>query len=428
MIRNQGPLFAITIAVVALLPLPLAQAQAQTRGYVPRHERIAASVLLNGPRSGVRTASRPDSQPLEQVGEDAFGAGVDLPPTPPGGFGGGRSPATMSLGVSTESRQLESPIRPDAMTGGNSSSGIVYGDPFSSPLGDECSGCDSPGCMGGPSCGAAMCEGGCTNDCGRGYLWIDTFSISVGAHGFTNMVNRGDSSSFGFREGFNWGSPWVFTPLGMNTQLGFAATQSSFNGSDSTTNHRAQYFVTAGFYKRNVCGWQGGFVVDYLHDDWYATIDLAQLRGELSHIAANGSSVGVLFATSVSSDDTTAVIRSQTIAESWDSHDVFAAFYKVQSNRHRLGQWRVFAGFTGDSDGIIGSDFKVPLGGTWSLEPEFTYLVPDEATGAGGHQQESWNVAMNLVWYPARARGTLNYGLLPLFDVAGNGTMITRRR
>lgn len=443
MVQNQEPIFITTLLVTAVLSMASAQAQESSRGYVPRHERVAASVLRRGPvLSSVRTATRSVvQQSTEPTSDDALSVGgIESPPAPPatlsspnGGVGNATSaPSPVVAGHSAESNSVESyPVMPNHP---GVDPGIAYENPFSTP---QCYGCDDVGCAGGPGCGAAplvacggdTCRGDCSRGCRNGgYLCIDTLSINLGVQSFTNTVNRGESGSFGFREGFNWGSPWVCGLLGMNTQFGFSATQSNFNGSDITTDHRAQFFVTAGFFKRNYNGWQGGFVFDYLHDDWYTTLDLSQIRGELSYAVPNGSSVGMLFATSVSEDDASAVINRQNVNQSWESHDIFAAFYKVQSNQHRLGQWRVYVGFTGDRDGIIGSDFKVPLAGTWSLEPEFTYLVPDEVTGAGGHERESWNIAFNLAWYPARARGTLNYRLLPMFDVAGNGSMITRRK
>ena len=326
----------------------------------------------------------------------------------------------------------------------------VYSDPFSTPITSPvysdsvgcdagCTGACGGGCASGPGCGlpgigggcaSAGCAGGCGGGCGGGGApgCLGTLSLFGGVHGFKNGVNRGSSGSFGFQEGFNVGTPFNFSALGMQSQIGFRATQTDFNGANFTADSRAQYFVTGGFFKRAYNGWQGGFVIDYLHDDWYTTIDIGQLRGELSYAVPNGSSVGFMFTTELFSDDTTAVLNGVSIDEEWETLDYYAFFYEVQSNHHRRGQWRVWVGLSGESDGIIGSDFKLPMAGTWSLEPEFTYVIPDEATGSGARAEESWNVAVNLVWYPGRAFGDLNYRRLPMFDVAGNGSLVTRRR
>jgi hypothetical protein len=216
-------------------------------------------------------------------------------------------------------------------------------------------------------------------------------------------------------------------------QIGFDAVYSNFNGAAFTADSRDQFFVTAGLFRRSYCGWQWGVAWDYLRDDWYYDIDLAQLRGELSWAWLDGSSCGFTFATSVDDDTQTSRLLDDngnvvTEIESWETRDLYAFFYSVNLNRYRCGQWRLFAGFTGSRDGLIGSDFKLPLHGTWALEPTFTYLIPDEPTGSGGNEEESWNVALNLVWYPGAALHGVNRFYLPMFDVADNGSMIVRRR
>jgi hypothetical protein len=133
--------------------------------------------------------------------------------------------------------------------------------------------------------------------------------------------------------------------------------------------------------------------------------------------------LGVWFASNVSED--TISFRNQV--ETYDTQDIVAAFYRMPSLNHALGRWRLYAGLTGNSDGIVGTDFRVPLPGTWALEPEFTYVIPDESAAEGGHRHEAWNVGFNLVWYPGRGVNGVNPSNLPLFDVAGNGSMISRR-
>lgn len=303
----------------------------------------------------------------------------------------------------------------------------VYSDTTSvvPPAANACGECASGGAACAPSCNSPC--GGCGTCGGCGSHWITTLTAFGGVHGFKNGVNRATSGSFGFQEGFNVASPFDFNPYGMQSQIGLRATQTDFNGSNFTTDSRTQLFVTAGLFKRNYAGWQGGFVVDYLLDEWYTSLNLAQLRGELSYGVASGSSVGFMFTTNLLDDDSTSTLNGTTVNDEWGTLDYYAFFYEVQSNQHRRGTWRVWVGMTGESDGIIGSDFKIPLAGTWSIEPEFTYVVPDEATGAGANAEEAWNVGVNLVWYPGRALGDMNIARLPMFDVAGNGSMIVRR-
>ena len=84
------------------------------------------------------------------------------------------------------------------------------------------------------------------------------------------------------------------------------------------------------------------------------------------------------------------------------------------------------AGFTGNGEGLIGADFKVPLTVSWALQGEFTYLIPKDGSNRQAHLQEAWNVGISLVWYPGVRKAVGNDYFRPLFDVADNGTFIVR--
>jgi hypothetical protein len=91
----------------------------------------------------------------------------------------------------------------------------------------------------------------------------------------------------------------------------------------------------------------------------------------------------------------------------------------------RGGEGRVFAGATDDADGIVGADFALPLTDCWSLQPRFTYLMPEEGGGSIGARQEAWNIGINLVWHwKNQARSCHQSPYRPLFNVADNGSMI----
>jgi hypothetical protein len=108
---------------------------------------------------------------------------------------------------------------------------------------------------------------------------LDAFELFGGVQGFTGPANRGGGGSFGFHEGFNWGMPLFGC---MAWQWGANWTQSNFDGNYLTDDTRQQIFVTGGLFRRVDWGFQGGLVVDYLHDEWDYSADLLQLRGELS--------------------------------------------------------------------------------------------------------------------------------------------------
>ena len=88
----------------------------------------------------------------------------------------------------------------------------------------------------------------------------------------------------------------------------------------------------------------------------------------------------------------------------------------------------MFGGFTGDQDGLLGGDIRLPVNGRWALEANFTYLIPEESSMTTGHVEEGWNVGIGLVFFPGcNTPYTLDYNR-PLFNVADNGTMFLSPR
>lgn len=284
---------------------------------------------------------------------------------------------------------------------------------------------------GGDCCGGQGCQQCCLIPCPR--LSLDNFEFSAGVHGFTGPKNRGNSGSFGFHTGFNWGAPVPCSNGCFGAQIGLNATFSNFSGAAFTDTDRQQLFVTGGLFRRVDWGLQGGLVIDYLSDRWYTDTDLAQVRGEASWVFPCTHELGVWFATDIQDDTQLSIFSGTTpsVSETWASTDLYAFFYRHRFAGDLGASARFFAGFSGDSDGLIGGDLRIPLSCDWALETGFAYLIPEEATtGAvgGGHEHESWNVAMTLVWYPGcrSAFGTDYYR--PLFNVANNGSFMVSRQ
>jgi hypothetical protein len=221
----------------------------------------------------------------------------------------------------------------------------------------------------------------------------------------------------------------------LSLQVGARFTQSNLSGAEFTPDNRNQTFVTGGLFRRVDCGLQGGIAMDYLSEDWYLDTDLSQLRGEISWVFPCSHELGFWF--TQSSDNQTATSRifitpavAANVTETWEATDLYAFFY-----RHHFAQWpgataRAFAGWSGESDGLIGADTHIPLGGDWALQAGFTYLVPEEDKGpvGAGNEQESWNVAISLVWYPCSGRAMAKSYNAPLLNVADNGSFMVDRR
>ena len=259
---------------------------------------------------------------------------------------------------------------------------------------------------------------------------FNNLEVFAGTHGFTGPANRGSTGSFGFHEGLNWGTPLV---CGLAFQAGVQVSHSNFSGSVLTPEDRTQTFTTLGGFRRVDWGLQGGLVVDYLSDDWDYNTDLVQLRGELGWRFECNHEVGFWFAAGTDRsgdeaavgepDDDTITVDMQNV--SFQATDLFAFFYRRQFACG--GEGRVFGGFSGESHGVFGSDFRLPINACVALESDFIYLSARERDDGRDFLDESWNVSISLVWTPYSSRGCQPCGpnyCRPLFDVANNGSFI----
>jgi hypothetical protein len=269
------------------------------------------------------------------------------------------------------------------------------------------------------------CADGCLVPCpGR---WLERVDFFAGVQGVTGPANRGEMGSFGFYEGVNWGAPVACFPWEIGTQFGARWTQSHFSGSAFSEADRKQVFVTGGLFRRADWGWQGGVVIDYLRDEWYFDNELVQLRGELSWINPCGHEFGLWFTSNTQDSQSISELGSGDILEEWETTDLYAFFYRRQlEDCGATG--RLFVGFSGDSDALIGADADVPLSDRWALRAGFAYLIPEESSPGIGFHEESWNVTTGLVFYPGtRTARSKDYNH-PLFNVADNGSMLLDRK
>jgi len=287
---------------------------------------------------------------------------------------------------------------------------------------DDCCGADA--CCGG-GCGGNYCGGG---GCGGGsmvsYLLQNT-TLFAGVHGFTGPGNLSSSGSFGFHEGINMGAPAPFlAPYGVGMQFGVRTLQSNLSGSGVTSSQRNQSFFTAGLFRRTDWGLQGGVVFDLLRDRWYDAVDLSQVRGEISWKHPCYNEFGYWFAVGDRTDQSTLPDNPNATA-TWETTELHAFFYRRRLRCLRGGLGRFYAGFTGDRDGLVGADTRIPFNSRWSLDSHFTYLVPEQATNNGGTSNESWNVGITLVMHLGNKSccDCGNY-FEPLLNVADNGNFM----
>ena len=290
------------------------------------------------------------------------------------------------------------------------------------------------------SCGSGFGPSGvegCGNDCGPNpcnscwggpwyrddWGWLRQVSLFAGVQGFKGPPDFGINGNFGFHEGVNVGGP-LGGPAGIGFQAGFQAVHSNFSGYQTTgvmdRGNRNQFFVTAGLFRRALYGGiQWGGVFDYLHDSYYETIDVTQIRAEISWLDPHFRWELGFWGAFGTGDDRIAI----PVAVRTEPTDMFAFFLRRQFSAG--GQGRIWTGFTGEGDAIIGGDCSLPISASWAVEGNFNYVVPADSIGFPGQQEEGWGMALQLVWYPGRdARRVNSSPFHPLLSVADNSVFL----
>jgi hypothetical protein len=266
--------------------------------------------------------------------------------------------------------------------------------------------------------------------------WIDETAVFLGVQGFTNPLDRGlppalpsTNGNFGYHEGVNFaghfGSLLGIGSWGLGYQVGATFLQSDLNGNTVNglqTKNRDQQFFTAGLFRRAHDGYglQGGFVYDYMHDNYWTKYSVAQLRVELSYLTFQGHEFGFWGAFSI--HDGHDIVGGSPLG--FQTIDMYNGFYRYTFSNGAQG--RVWFGGTDNRQGIIGSDFRLPLSNNFDLWGWYNYLVPGNS-GFVGLNNQGWNLTLNLVWYPGRkCCGIHNTPFRALFAPADNNWLITR--
>jgi hypothetical protein len=299
--------------------------------------------------------------------------------------------------------------------------------------GPRCTNCGGPD----GACGCDPCEGPARGErCDLGWEVFDGrcgpllrgISVFAGADGFKGPLDRGTNGNFGLNEGINMARP-LGDPWGCGYQLGANFVQTDFSGAPliADTNVRAafrkQYFATAGIFRRTDCrGFQWGVAYDYLYDMYYSNASLQQFRSETSFVLDDTYEIGYYGAYGVGNARATEGLQ----AFKFQPTDMFVLF--VRRNFENCGDGRLWAGATGNGDGLLGVDLWVPLGGNFALENRINYLIPKQGTGETGQQHESWGLVVQLVWYPGHsARCEKQNPYRPFFNVADNSLFMVDR-
>lgn len=289
-------------------------------------------------------------------------------------------------------------------------------------------GCDSCDPCGEPACGE-VCEFGWEVFDGHCGPWLRGLSVFTGFDGFKGPLDRGQNGNFGVNEGLNMARP-LGDPWGCGYQIGANFVQSNFSGTPfaqdvDNRGYRRQYFATAGIFQRATeCGgFQWGVAYDYLHDVYYQSADLQQVRSETSYVINNTYTVGYYGVYGVGGNQ---LWTNRQIDGRLDPTDMFCLY--LRRNFENGGDGRIWAGATGEGDGLLGADLWVPLGRSFALENRINYMIPKSGRGDTTQTRESWGLIVQLVWYPGQnAKCQQQNPYRPMFNVADNSLFMVDR-
>jgi hypothetical protein len=310
---------------------------------------------------------------------------------------------------------------------------------------DDCGACDPCGC---PPCGET-CDFGWEVFDGHCERWVRGLSIFAGVNGFktggpVDLPSR--NGTFGINEGLNLARP-LGDPFGCGYQIGANFVQSNFAGngsvsqSDNASNttffdpYRKQYFITAALFRRaDPCygGFQAGVAYDYLHDVYnpygdgdFSQSNYQQIRSETSFLFDHCWEIGYYGAYAVSTERKPTLSHPSVVLK-MSPTDMYTLF--VRRNFENGGDGRIWAGATGNGDGLIGADVWVPLGESFAIENRINYMIPKQGSGMTGQSRESWGMVIQLVWYPGlNAKCQKQNPYRPIFNVADNSLFMIDR-
>lgn len=268
-----------------------------------------------------------------------------------------------------------------------------------------------------------------------GTSYLDNLTVFAGMTGFKGEMDGGSGGNFGFTEGINWSIPLIDSCT-VSGQLGFRAIQSNINGNAVVNKScRNQYFVTGGFFRRDLSHpLQGGVVFDWFQDEYYGKTEVEQVRCELSVRTFSNLEYGFLGGFGTNKARNT-LLRNRENAY----HGTIDVDYRLRAENYFLGFFRkhwcngqfgeIRLGATEKGDVILSGLAEFPVNDCLSFHGGFTTMFPSESRNRGAWRRETWDVSVGLVFYfRGGACDKTGNPCRPMFDVAGNGSFINRFR
>jgi hypothetical protein len=268
---------------------------------------------------------------------------------------------------------------------------------------------------------------------------LDNLVIFGTTNGFkAGQLDKTSGGNFGFTEGLNWSAPISVQYCTLTTQLGFRAVHSNVNGNFAQTigyaekEHRTQYFITAGLFKRSHSSpLQAGVVFDHFEDNLYGKIKLSQIRFELSVRTFSNLEYGFIGGFGLEGDSSPLINYREnrlnnTLANNYRYEIKTQRFYTLFARKHfSIGNTAEFRiGATEYGNVFIAANGEFPITDRIALNGSLATMIPG---GKNGWKSETWDMSVGIVIY-FRGGAMTKYcnENRPMFDVAQNGSFITR--
>ena len=265
-------------------------------------------------------------------------------------------------------------------------------------------------------------EGGC----GRCFRWLNIECFS-GIDAFKGPMDLGNANgNFGTDVGVNAAVP-IFPRLGVAFQAGTSVVFSNLKGSpypEPNAATRDQIFTTVGMFQRinreeGAFAW--GFAYDWLFDDYYSNFHFGQWRVKAAWEFNPCNEVGI----------------SAAVPEhgSMDPDPNLPVSFKPITQgflywRHTFGNDASLTGRLGMAERpglfLFGAESRVPLTKNLALTSDFSYIMPNDASGPIAQQQEIWNVSVGLEFVLGGVGRGCAGRFQPFIPVANNGSLAVR--
>lgn len=269
--------------------------------------------------------------------------------------------------------------------------------------------------------------------------WLfDNLSVFSGARVFNDDINLRHKGSFSFEAGANWAGPLI-VPLRLSGQLGGQVVYSNLNSSSMMPNYyfedkqtRTQYFVTGGLFKRmESFPLQVGIVYDWYLDETYESIQLGQIRTDLSVWTQTGIELGFRGTFPTNSKTVTLNHYDPFTNEIWHSrYDIEPrTFYSLYGKINHLtgANGMLTGGLSERGDFHCGLEYEVPITNCITAKSGISYTYLDGHHAVSNEKRENWDFWLTFVFYPhGRTSNGIHNPLRPLFDVANPSKVSTK--